>query len=195
VIEALPGLFSFSNLRKSVDTSVFQNSMSKPESIKTLFLLRHAKASPTVAGVTDFDRPLHEQGKKAAELIGQLLSSRGVTLDLILSSPAVRARETIEFVMQAAGLTTELRYDQRIYEGGPVQLLEIISDIQDDRHPVMMVGHNPSFEELVQVLTGQAEHLSAGALAKIVFATATWREIQEKKGRLDWVVQPKELVK
>ena len=169
--------------------------MSTPKSIKTLFLLRHAKASPTVAGMTDFDRPLHKEGKKATELIGQLLSSRGVTLDLILSSPAVRARETIEIVMHAAGLQTELRFDQRIYEAGPVQLLEIISQIEDDRHPVMMVGHNPSLEELLQALTGQAEHLSAGALAKIIFPTASWREIQEKKGVLDWVIQPKELMK
>jgi len=167
--------------------------MSTPESIKTLFLLRHAKASPIVDDMLDFDRPLTKQGEKAAELIGQLLSSRGVTLDLILSSPAVRARETIELVMKAAGLQAKLRFDQRIYEAGPVQLLEIISQIEDDRHPVMMVGHNPSFEELLQALTGQAEHLSAGALAKIIFDTATWREIQEKKGALDWVVQPKEL--
>lgn len=169
--------------------------MATPESIKTLFLLRHAKASPIVAGMDDFDRPLHDEGRKAAELIGQLLSSRGVTLDLVLSSPAVRARETIDVVLKAARLEAELRYDQRIYEGGPVQLLEIISQIEDDRHPVMMVGHNPSFEELLQALTGQAEHLSAGALAKIVFDTATWREVQEKKGRLDWVMQPKELLK
>lgn len=169
--------------------------MSRPESIKTLFLLRHAKASPIVAGMSDFDRPLHDDGKKAAELIGQLLSSRGVTLDLILSSPAVRARETIEFVLKAAGLEAELRYDQRIYEAGPDQLLDVISEIEDDKHPVMLVGHNPAFEELLQALTGQAEHLSAGALAKIVFAIPTWGKIQEKNATLDWVVQPKELVK
>jgi phosphohistidine phosphatase len=169
--------------------------MSTPKSIKTLFLLRHAKASPAVADMTDFDRSLHDEGKKAAELIGQLLSSRGVTLDLILSSPAIRARETIELVMKSAGLEPELRYDQRIYEAGPVQLLEIISEIEDDRHPVMMVGHNPSLEELLQALTGQAQHLSAGAMAKIVFDTNTWGRIQETKGRLDWVIQPKELLK
>ncbi|HET6890703.1 MAG TPA: histidine phosphatase family protein, partial [Pyrinomonadaceae bacterium] len=98
--------------------------MSTPESIKTLFLLRHAKASPIVAGMSDFERPLHDDGKKAAELIGQLLSSRGVTLDLILSSPAVRARETIELVLEAARLEVEIRYDQSIYEAGPDQLLD-----------------------------------------------------------------------
>ena len=169
--------------------------MSTPVSIKTLFLLRHAKATPTVAGMDDFERPLRDDGKKAAELIGQLLSSRGVTLDLVLSSPAVRARETIELVLKAARLEAELRYDQRIYEAGPDQLLDVISDIENDKHPVMMVGHNPAFEELLQTLTGQAERLSAGALAKVVLAIPTWRKIQEKKGTLDWVAQPKELVK
>jgi phosphohistidine phosphatase len=167
--------------------------MSTPESIKTLFLLRHAKASPAVAGMTDFERPLHEQGKQAAALIGRLLSGRGVTLDVVLSSPAHRARETIELVMKAANLEAELRYDQRIYEAGPDQLLDVISEIEDDKHPVMLVGHNPAFEELLQALTGQAEQLSAGALAKLVFAISTWRKIQEKNGRLDWVIQPKEL--
>jgi phosphohistidine phosphatase len=175
--------------------SVVGEYMSMPESIKTLFLLRHAKASPSVAGMADFDRPLHDDGKKAAELIGELLSTRGVTLDLILSSPAVRARETIELVLKAANLAAEVRYDQRIYDGGLDPLLEIISETGDDKHPVMLVGHNPSFEELLQALIGHSEHLSAGALAKIVFATTTWRRIQETQGRLDWVIQPKELMK
>jgi phosphohistidine phosphatase len=169
--------------------------MARPESIKTLFLLRHAKASPIDAGMTDFDRPLHNEGRNAADLIGQTLLSRGVTLDLVLSSPAVRARETVELVLQAAKFEVELHYDQRIYEAGPDQLLAVISEIEDDKNPVMLVGHNPAFEELVQAVTGQEEHLSAGALAKIVFANSTWDEIQEKKGRLDWVIQPKELVK
>src|SRR5512132_4074361 len=111
--------------------------------MKTLLLLRHAKYSWNDAGLQDFDGPLNGRGRKAAETIGRFIRKQRVAPDLLLSSPALRARETIETIMKTAKLQSELRFDQRIYEAGPLRLLEVVSQIEEDRSTVLLVGHNP----------------------------------------------------
>lgn len=162
--------------------------------MKTLFLLRHAKSSWKDPTLEDFDRPLNGRGRVAAKSIGEFIREQNETVDLVLSSPAVRARETIEIVMKAMGVPAELRFDQRIYEAGPLRLLEVISQIEEDKSRVLLVGHNPGMEELLQVLTGRSEHMATGALAKIDLKTAKWSKAADHKGNLAWLVKPKELV-
>jgi len=161
--------------------------------MKTLLLLRHAKSNWNDAGLQDFDRPLNGRGRKDAETIGRFIRKQRVVPDLLLSSPALRARETIETIMKTAKLQSELRFDQRIYEAGPLRLLEVVSQIEDDRSMVLLVGHNPGMEELLQLLTGGTEHMATGTLAKIDFKAASWSKVLEEKGSLDWIVKPKEL--
>jgi len=161
--------------------------------MKTLFILRHAKSSWKDDSLQDFDRPLNGRGRKAAELIGTLMRNKKLTPDLVLSSPAVRARETIQLVMKTARLPAELRYDQRIYEAGPLQLLEVISQIEEEKDSVLLVGHNPGLEELLQVLTGCVEHMATGTLGKIDLKATKWSKALEDKGTLDWLVKAKEL--
>jgi len=161
--------------------------------MKTLFILRHAKSSWKDDSLQDFDRPLNGRGRKAGELIGTLMREKKLTPDLVLSSPAVRARETIEIVMKTARLPAELRYDQRIYEAGPLRLLEVISQIEEDKSSVLLVGHNPGLEELLQVLTGRVEHMATGTLGKIDLKATKWSKPLEDKGSLDWLVKAKEL--
>ncbi len=160
--------------------------------MKRLLLMRHAKASPSNADVADFDRPLIDEGRLAARRIGEFLKSEDVRVDVAMSSPAARARETIEAVLMAAGISTDVRYDRRLYEGGPTQVLEVLSEIKDDVSVVLMVGHNPGMEELVELLTGQHTHLSAGTLATITLEANEWRGIVEAKGALDNLARPKE---
>jgi phosphohistidine phosphatase len=161
--------------------------------MKTLLLLRHAKSSWNDSGLQDFDRPLNGRGRKAAEAIGRFIRKQRVAPDLLLSSPALRARETIETIMKTAKLQSELRFDQRIYEAGPLRLLEVVSQIEEDRSTVLLVGHNPGMEELLQLLTGSTEHMATATLAKIDFKAASWSKVLEEKGSLDWIVKPKEL--
>ena len=161
--------------------------------MKTLLLLRHAKSSWKESGLRDFDRPLNGRGRKAAETMGRFIRKKKVVPDLVLSSPAVRARETIEAIMKIAELPSELRYDDRIYDAGAMRLLEVISQIEDERNTVLMVGHNPGMEELLALLTDQLEHMATATLAKIDLNGASWSKVVEEKGNLDWIVKPKEL--
>jgi phosphohistidine phosphatase len=161
--------------------------------MKTLFLLRHAKSSWKDESLPDFERPLNRRGKRAATIIGEYLRSRDVVPDLVLSSPAVRARETIKLVKKATQWTTEVRYDQRIYEASAERLAEIVSQIENDRKVAMMVGHNPGMEELLLLLTGDTEQLRTGSVAKITIKGSKWANATEKSARLEWLVSPRDL--
>jgi phosphohistidine phosphatase len=163
--------------------------------MKKLLLLRHAKSSWADASLPDFERPLNERGRHAAPLVGKFMREQKLRPDLIISSPAERARQTIALVLEAAGIQTDIRYDERIYEASVTSLVEIISQIEDDKTEAMLVGHNPGFENLLERLTGESERMPTAALARIIINAESWNEAGEQGGRLEWLVKAKELAK
>jgi phosphohistidine phosphatase len=163
--------------------------------MKKLLLLRHAKSSWEDTSLPDFERPLNERGLRAAPLVGEFIRKQRLRPDLVLCSPAKRTRETIALVLETAGITTELRYDEHIYEASVMRLIEIISQIDDDKREVMLVGHNPGLENLLERLTGETERMPTAALALITLNTEKWSEAEAKGGELKWLVKAKELAK
>ena len=159
--------------------------------MKTLLLLRHAKSSRKETDIKDFDRPLNSRGLKTAPQVGTLIRKRKLQPDLVLSSPAERARQTTTMVLEAARLHTDLRYDERIYEASAARLFEIVSQIEDSASVVMLVGHNPGFEELLEALIGEVHPLSTAALACIELDIDKWSKLRASSGRLEWLVKPK----
>ena len=161
--------------------------------MKTLLLLRHAKSSWKDESLRDFDRPLTQRGIKAATRMGRFVRKRKLQPDLILSSPAERARETTAVLIECSGLSAELRYDERIYEASATRLLEVISQIEETAAVVMLVGHNPGFEELLESLTGENHNMSTAALACIELNVEKWNKSRAGTGRLEWLMGPKDL--
>jgi phosphohistidine phosphatase len=161
--------------------------------MKTLFLLRHAKSSWKDETLADFDRPLNRRGKRAAETIGNYFKTHAIVPELILCSPAVRARETLELVSKAAKWSTEVRYDQRIYEASGMRLAEIVTQIDNDRKAAMLVGHNPGMEELLFLLTAERVEIPTATVAKIAVKATKWVHASDKRATLEWVVKPRDL--
>ena len=161
--------------------------------MRTLYLLRHAKSSWNDSSLRDFDRPLKERCREGAELIGKHLASEKVGDVLVVCSPAVRARETAEIVLESSGLRADQRFDERIYEASLRDLLQVVSEFSDDTQVVMMVGHNPGFEELLAFLTGEGRRMPTCALAKIKLEIESWEQVRAGKGTAEWFVTPKEL--
>lgn len=161
--------------------------------MKQVLLLRHAKSSWSDPHLQDFDRPLNDRGRKAASTLGKFLARLNIPLDLVLSSPALRARRTAELVLKASTLSPELRFDQRIYESSPARLLEIISQIDEDRNTVLLIGHNPGIEELVSLITGNEERMQTAALATISLTARRWDKVLPGGGVLDSLVRAKDL--
>jgi phosphohistidine phosphatase len=161
--------------------------------MKILFLLRHAKSSWDDPNLSDFDRPLNKRGLKTAPKMGAVMRKRKLQPDLILSSPAARAKETTRLVCEAAGLTTEVQYDQRIYEASVDRLLKIVSLIDESANTALLIGHNPGFEELLTALTGESQRMPTAALAYIELEVEKWSNVSAGSGKLAWLVKPKDL--
>ena len=141
----------------------------------------------------DFDRPLKGRGRKAAPLIGERLAKEKLKSPLVICSPAVRARETAELVLKSAKLSVDQHFDDRIYEASLRDLLQVVAEIPDARQTVIMVGHNPGFEELLEFLTGEYRRMPTAALAKVKLDVESWAEVKAGEGSLELFVAPKEL--
>lgn len=161
--------------------------------MKTLYLLRHAKSSWNDSSLRDFDRPLNDRGRSDAPLIGNHLASEKLSDPLLICSPALRTRETAELVLSNANLHVEPRFDDRIYEASLRDLLQVVSEIDDEKQTSILIGHNPGFEELLAFLTGETRPMPTCALAKIVFDVVSWIDLKANDGTLESFVTPKEL--
>ena len=143
--------------------------------------------------IDDFDRPLNDRGKSDAKLIGEFMNRQKIAPDIALSSPARRARQTAEKVLKAAALEAQIEFDQGIYEAEARRLFEIVREIPDERNSVMLVGHNPGFEELLHLLTGGSISFPTAALARIELPTERWCDVRLRSGTLRSFVTPKNL--
>lgn len=143
--------------------------------MKTLLLVRHAKASRDDPSLDDRDRPLTERGQRDAPKMGKRLAKRSIKADAIISSPAARARATAELMADELGYGRDrIQYDERIYDAEPEALLEIACDLDDALSTVMLVGHNPGFSELAQIFTDEIGDLPTCGVAELRFSVAHW---------------------
>jgi phosphohistidine phosphatase len=165
-----------------------------------LMLLRHAK-SARPAGVADLDRPLAQRGRDAAPRMGRYLAEEGLLPDLVVVSAARRTQETWELVEPHVD-ATEIRFDTRIYEAPASRLLAVVRESASSARSVLMIGHNPGFEDLAKLLVGHGDRYAfarltqkypTAGLAVIDFDRENWSEIAPRSGRLDRFVTPKSL--
>ena len=155
--------------------------------------MRHAKSSWGEPSLADFERPLNERGLKAAPLVGRFMRRRRLWPDLVLSSPAERARQTAALVIESAGLAAPLRYDERIYEATPARLAEVVSQVEEGVGELLLVGHNPGLAGLLELLAGESRHMPTAALARVALDVEKWGRLREGVGRVELFVRPKEL--
>ena len=159
--------------------------------MKTLYLLRHAKSSWDDQSLADFDRPLNARGRAAAPFMGKLMRERSLLPDIVLSSPAERARETAELVKAGAGLRDEIVFEPAIYEASPNTLRRVASAIDNRYASAMLVGHNPGIEGFLHYLTGAIEPMPTAALAVLELNIDKWADIDADCSRTFDVIRPK----
>lgn len=123
--------------------------------MRELVLLRHAHAEPASTGQADLDRPLSPEGLAEAEAAGRWLRDNGFVPDRVLCSPSRRTRETLEAVLGCVGYVDQ-RLEPSIYEATPGMLMEL-ADAHREVGRLLLVGHNPGFEQLSALLhSGQS---------------------------------------
>lgn len=122
---------------------------------RELLVLRHGKSDWSTDAASDFERPLAARGRKAVKYMGCWLREQQLLPDHIVSSPAKRAEQTTLRACQFAGISkTLVVWDRQIYAADVPDLLQVLAQCPKDKKRVMIVGHNPGFEDLVAYLGG-----------------------------------------
>jgi phosphohistidine phosphatase len=147
--------------------------------MKTLLVMRHAKSSWKEEDLSDHERPLNKRGKKDAPMMGHLLLEKELIPQVILSSSALRARLTIDAIRESMGFNGDVEYLDAFYMAEPGAYLEKLRTLPGDLERVMIVGHNPGLEGLVQILSHRVESLSTSAIAHLVLNIKDWSELSE----------------
>lgn len=164
------------------------------KSNKLLLILRHAKSSWEFEELSDHDRPLNNRGRRDAPLMGRKLLKEQLVPQIIISSSAVRAHSTAKKVAKACGYEDEILIDPALYGSGYSDYLNVLTNQEDKHDIIMLVGHNPISEQLVEVLTGEIVTMPTCAIACISLPITSWKQIIAKtKGQLLNLWRPKEL--
>lgn len=161
--------------------------------MKELIVVRHAKSSWEHAGLADHERPLLEKGKKRTRKIINYLQEQGVKPDFILTSSALRARETANYIAIGLGLDKGLmKVDPALYHADAEQLLAQFDDLSDTFNSVMLVGHNPALTNFVNFfLVPPIDWLPTSGVVALQFDTEHWDEIRTAPRSVRFVIFPK----
>jgi len=159
--------------------------------MKKLYIIRHAKSSWSDEKLDDFERPLNKRGKENAPMMGARLGERGVMPDIIISSPAKRAKTTAEIIAKEIGYKKKILFDENIYEASVDKLSKILRMIDDKNRTVFLVGHNPSLNELAYKLAGFNENIPTCGIVEIEFKCRKWAEIAPANAKLVMFDYPK----
>ena len=148
--------------------------------MKQLQIMRHAKSSWAVGGMPDFERPLNKRGKRVVPEMARFLADRQCTPDFIISSPAARAAATANILSQSMGgaYSIPIRFEPLFYHAPAREYLNAIAGFdQPEVSRLMLVGHNPGLEDLVESLSGRWEILPTATVVQFQFDAASWKEI------------------
>ncbi len=148
--------------------------------MKQLILIRHAKSSWNNIGLSDFDRPLNNRGKKNVPTMGQRLAERHNAPDLLLSSPAKRARKTAKIIAAELDFPqNQIEWCEEIYEADLTTLIQLIHSLNNEADTAILVGHNPGFSSLGEWLSPAApEWLPTCGILELKLAVNNWQQAE-----------------
>ena len=163
-----------------------------------LYLLRHAKSSWADPGLADRERPLAPRGRRDAKRIAKHLGRLGCSPELVLCSPAVRTRETLEVVRPVLADST-IVLEEDLYGASSDRLLARLRRVPDTVASVMLVGHNPGLHQLALALASSGDELGRLEAKFPTAALATlgvpkpWSRLAPGDATLSAFVVPKQL--
>lgn len=167
---------------------------------KRLILFRHAKSS-WEHDVEDHERPLSGRGIKTAPVMGAWLAANGLVPDLALVSTARRAQLSWALAEPGLGKPVRRQDSHAIYEAAADDILTVVKSVKQAVGTLIVVGHNPGFEQLAMLLM-KDEGGEAGARLRQKFPTAavavlsfrgSWADIGPHSCTLEHFVTPKML--
>lgn len=160
--------------------------------MKTIYIVRHAKAEDNSASGKDFDRSLTGKGIRTAEKMGKRLALMNVMPGIITTSPAQRALQTAQIIGEIIKYPGEIIQNKTIYNSTAPSLIDIIKNTGKDIQSLMLVGHNPSLTDLLNYFCpSEIENLPKAGIAGIKISENDWGKIMQRCGKLLFFDFPK----
>ena len=154
--------------------------------------MRHAKSDWSDGSLRDFDRPLNKRGEKAAPLMGKKIKKLGLTPDLIISSPALRARMTAETVAKNCGYKNDIVWNDSFYFGYTSEIIDAIKKLDSSVENIMIFGHNPTWSNVSEILSGEFISMKTADLVVLEYK-GKWKKLDRGKCRLINHISPKDI--
>jgi phosphohistidine phosphatase len=163
--------------------------------MKTIYIVRHAKSSWNMIDMPDENRPLMEKGKKRTRKVVDYLQENHIKVDYIISSHAVRAYETAKILAHALKYPVEnIKVESQIYHSDGNGILNQFYNLPDRFDSVMIVGHNPSLTDFVNLfLTSPIDNLPTSGVVCFDFDTDHWGKLPMASRKTKFILFPKEL--
>lgn len=151
---------------------------------RTLLLVRHAKSSWASPLQSDFERPLNERGLRNAPEMGKRLKAAGLVPDLIISSSALRTRQTATLLAEELGYDAEkIQWEEKLYHASPATIEDVIFGAPDHAAIIMIVTHNPGITDLVNQLSPRfaTGNMPTCGVVGATFEAAGWSQYPQAK--------------
>jgi phosphohistidine phosphatase len=165
--------------------------------MKKIYILRHAKAEHSNNG-GDQARRLAPDAIEQCQRLANLLLEKQIIPDVILSSPAIRTKDTIAHILKFMQATCDVSVIQELYDSSPKIMLSLIQQLSDEAKSVMIVGHNPTVQEFCYEFAQHNQDnpyllklrfgMSPATLVCFTVNTTSWQKIMPTLSNLEWLL-------
>jgi len=167
-------------------------SLTDPVAMKTILLLRHAKSAHGAEFASDHERTLTERGERAARHIGRFLAAAELIPDLVLTSTAVRAVETVRLAAESGGWQLPIESRDALYLPSPEDVLSAIQHAPDSARRILVVGHEPAWSTTASRLSGGGRYrFPTAGLGAITVPVERWQDVAFGRGELQFLIHPR----
>ena len=165
-----------------------------------MILLRHGKSSWSDPTLADLDRPLAPRGKRASRRIAKYMRRKRIRPALVLCSTSLRTRQTLEAIEPSLDQGCSVELVPELYAASERELLERLQAVPESVGSLMLIGHNPSLQQLALLLASRGadlpklgEKFPTGALATLAVDSESWAGLRPGDAELVDYVIPRDL--
>jgi phosphohistidine phosphatase len=161
--------------------------------LKQLIIIRHAKSDQSFFG-NDFERPLNERGRSDAPVMAKRLLDKNHTIDALVSSPAIRAKQTAELFAKTLKMpSAEIIFISALYHAPSNIFYEVVAGLPDNLNSVVIFSHNPGITHFVNSLNSgtNIDNMPTCGIFAISADITNWADINKGKKEFLFFDYPK----
>ncbi len=160
---------------------------------RQLIVVRHAKSSWSSDALSDHDRPLNKRGRRDTPRLAARLADLERVPQYILSSDSQRTRETCQLLLQTWQVDIEAEYLRSLYHAGAGELRHELPRVPEEAETLMLVGHNPGWEDVVCRLSGETIVMKTATAVLLEADCDQWSDAFGRPWHITEVIHPREL--